>query len=63
MDFTDTVYMFPSSIATLSPFDSFLVIVYSFCDVPIAIVTGFWKTDHFVTFEIINNSVYLGHSK
>ena len=26
-------------------------------------VTGFWKTDHFITFDIINNSVYLGHSK
>ena len=38
MDFTDTVYMFPSPTATLSPFDSFLVIIYSFCDVPIAIV-------------------------
>ena len=26
-------------------------------------VTGFWKTDHFVTFDIIDNSVYLRHSK
>ena len=26
-------------------------------------MTGFWKTDHFVTFDIIDNSVYLRHSK
>ena len=26
-------------------------------------VTGFWKTDHSVTFDITDNSVYLGHSK
>ena len=30
---------------------------------PLKIVTGFWKTDHFVTFDIIDNSVYLRHSK
>ena len=26
-------------------------------------VTGFWKTDHFVTFDIIYISVYLRHSR
>ena len=26
-------------------------------------VTGFWKTDHIITFDIIDNSVYLRHSK
>ena len=38
MDFTYTVYMYTSPTATLSLFDTFLVIVYSFSDVPIAIV-------------------------
>ena len=32
-------------------------------DSKILFVTGFWKTNHFVTFEIINNSVYLAHFK
>ena len=27
------------------------------------IVTRFWKTDHIVTFDIIDNSVYLRHSE
>ena len=26
-------------------------------------LTGFWKTDHFVTFDIIYISVYLRHSR
>ena len=26
-------------------------------------VTGFWKTDHFVTFDIIYISIYLRHSR
>ena len=38
MDFTYTVYMYTSPTATLSLFDTFLVIVYSFSDDPIAIV-------------------------
>ena len=38
MYFADTVYMYPSPTATLSPFAPFLVIVLSFSDVSKAIL-------------------------
>ena len=33
------------------------------CTIVCLFVTGFWKTDHFVTFDIIYISVYLRHSR
>ena len=41
-----------------------LVLVLKFITLTVkAFVTGFWKTDHIVTFDIIDNSVYLRHSE
>ena len=51
----------PNVWTIFNPYHKHCMYVYNSC--LYTIVTGFWKTHHFVTFDIIYISVYLRHSR